>query len=451
MKALLFVVLLIPHVASAAFFKSKAKPAPAPAAAAKPQDPLRPLSASEISSAVATVREAGVFSSSVAFALVALREAPKGEAAAAREVQLVVVDDDRKETSEAVVDLDAKRLSSWRLLAGVAPSRDKVSAPEAPASTAPAVSPAGGEVELEAGGRVRWDKWRLRVAAHPRDGLVVSDASFAGRSVLYRGSASEIAVIHEDGPKGAPAVELVEAGLSFGRRARTLEPRSDAPTDAAFLDAAFADDAGAPFVVRRAISVFPRRSLAGGRELVARLSSRAGGRDYSQIWIFSQDGEISGRVEVAGSTTAAELHLFSYRLDLDVDGATGTVKELGFSPAPGKPLFGRRLFAASATGDGGYAVVPGEQAGLPPDARKAAFASRAFWALPYNPDQQYAAGEYPSSGRPDGLERWSRAEEPLDGRDVVVWHSFSAVALPGDTARASFRLVPVHKLLTPAL
>lgn len=450
MKTLLLVLLLVPHGASAAFFKSKVKTAPTTAAAPKPQDPLRPLSTSEITTAVAAVREAGVFSSSVAFALVALREAPKGEPAAARQVQLVVVDDDRKETSEAVVDLDAKRLSSWRLLAGFAPAREKILAPEAAVSTASAVPPAGGEVELEEGGRVRWDKWRLRVAAHPRDGLVVSHASFAGRSVLYRGSASEIAVIREDGPKSGAPAELVEAGLSFGRRARTLEPRADAPGDAAFLDAAFADEAGAPFVVRRAVAVFPRRNLSGGRELVARFSSRAGGRDYAQVWVFSQNGEITGRVEVSGSTTAAEAHLFSYRLDLDVDGATGTVKELGFSPAPGRPLIGRRLEVSSAVGEGGYAVVPGEGLGAP-DGRKAAFASRAFWALPYNPDQQYAAGEYPSSGRPDGLERWSRAEEPLDGRDVVVWHSFSAVALPGDRAAASFRLVPVHKLLTPAL
>lgn len=473
-KALLLSVLLLATPAGAALFgkakKAKAPVVPATAPAPKPEDPLRALSAEEIATAVSTVREAGVFGSSAAFALVALREPAKGELPAARAAQLVVVDDERRETSEAVVDLKARKLETWRLLMNLAPARAPVSTPEPVDVSTAGLSAPSSEVRLD-GELASWDRWKLRASVHPREGLVISDVSFDGRPVLARASASEVAALSDDG--GRLEFKLVEADLGFGRRARALRPRVDAPADAALIDAAFADDAGRPYVVPRAVALFPRRGLAGSRELVVRFATRADDREYAQVWTFAQDGSLQARVEVSGSTRAVEQHYFCYRVDLDVDGSTGSVLELGVAPAPGRPLtpgalalrktlaarrdaspvFARRWAVASADGERGYALIPGEGTPMPGvDPRRAAFLGKSFWATPYHPEQQYAAGEYPSSGRLQGLERWTRDDAPLDGRDVVVWHVFGTATLPGGgSGAASFRLQPVQNLLTPAL
>jgi primary-amine oxidase len=104
----------------------------------------------------------------------------------------------------------------------------------------------------------------------------------------------------------------------------------------------------------------------------------------------------------------------------------------------------------------GYRLLPAENA-VPfaqPDApvsRRAAFMRHHLWVTPYEPSERFAAGDYPNQ-HPGGagLPEWTRADRPLEGRDIVVWYTLGHhhVPRPEDwpvmpVARIGFALRPV--------
>jgi len=74
----------------------------------------------------------------------------------------------------------------------------------------------------------------------------------------------------------------------------------------------------------------------------------------------------------------------------------------------------------------GSSLVPGAE----PSATfllRAGFLKRNVWVTAYDAEQRYPSGDFPSQrepSSPDGLEEWARADRPLDGTDLVVWHVF---------------------------
>ena len=63
--------------------------------------------------------------------------------------------------------------------------------------------------------------------------------------------------------------------------------------------------------------------------------------------------------------------------------------------------------------------------------RRAAFMTKQLWVTAYDPEELYAAGRYPNqSSGGDGLPAWTAADRPLDGTDLVVWHSFGLHHIP---------------------
>ncbi len=53
---------------------------------------------------------------------------------------------------------------------------------------------------------------------------------------------------------------------------------------------------------------------------------------------------------------------------------------------------------------------------------RAAFSAYTLWATAFDPDQKFAAGDYPNENpEMDGLARWVKAERPIDGHDLVLW------------------------------
>ena len=101
----------------------------APKAPPPAEHPLDALTQDEIAQAVAVIRGAKIFAADALFPVVALQEPPKSDMLAwkpgqpfARQAFAVVLDRARNETSEALVDLRAKELSSWRVIPGVQPN-----------------------------------------------------------------------------------------------------------------------------------------------------------------------------------------------------------------------------------------------------------------------------------------------------------------------------------------
>src|SRR6185369_968738 len=101
------------------------------------------------------------------------------------------------------------------------------------------------------GHEVSWQKWRFRFSMLPREGLVLHTVGYEDegrvRSILYRGSLSEMVVPYGDADRNWRWRAAFDVGeYSVGRLVSAIEPNTDAPENATLIDATFADDEGKP-------------------------------------------------------------------------------------------------------------------------------------------------------------------------------------------------------------
>ncbi len=222
------------------------------------------------------------------------------------------------------------------------------------------------------GQNIEWEGWSFRYSMQPSKGLVIYDARFAGRPIMYKGALSEMLV-----PYGDPshqwsfrnAFDVGEYGL--GRAAHSLAVGVDTPEGAHFFDGVFAKDDGKPLIIPHAVAVYERD--AGllwkhvdlltqkgegrrARELVITFTTTIGNYDYGVDWIFALDGTIQVEAYLTGimlaqGTSLTEnactedckrlvakqiiapnhQHFFNFRLDMDVDGESNTPQEMNVS------------------------------------------------------------------------------------------------------------------------
>jgi primary-amine oxidase len=227
------------------------------------------------------------------------------------------------------------------------------------------------------------------------------------------------------------------------------------------------------------------------RRLVVSFFATVGNYDYGFFWYLYLDGTIRMEVKLTGVLftgavppgaghdhgtevapgllAAYHQHLFCARLDMTVDGTANTVSEVEVERVPagdGNPYgnaFRRRATVlaseseASRTADPsvgrawivenpgsrnrlgqpvGYVLVPrpGPELLAQPGsavAARAAFATRHLWVTRYDPAERYPAGDYPNQHAGGaGLPEWIAADRPLEGQDVVLWHTFGSTHLP---------------------
>ncbi|HZQ58839.1 MAG TPA: primary-amine oxidase [Acidimicrobiales bacterium] len=234
-----------------------------------------------------------------------------------------------------------------------------------------------------------------------------------------------------------------------------------------------------------------RTEVRRSRRLVVSFIATVGNYEYGFYWYFYLDGTVQLEVKLTGvmqtqalppgerSPYAAPIapglhapvhqHLFCARLDFDIDGTDNEVYEVEAEPVAlgdGNPL--SNAFVARATlleteqaaqrcidpsrsrhwrivnphsrnrlGEPvAYKLVPGAAPTLlasPSSSvgKRATFATRNLWVTPYRADERRAAGDYPNQhAGGDGLPRWTAADRPIAGTDVVVWHTFGVTHLP---------------------
>ncbi len=250
------------------------------------------------------------------------------------------------------------------------------------------IQPDGPNFTLQ-GNEVSWQNWRFRFAVNGREGLVLYTVGYEDRgklrSILYRGSLSEMVVPYGDpGDAWYFRTAFDEGEDSMGRYANSLEPGSDVPPNATFFDATLADEAGVPFSVPRAVALYERdggllwkhfdrdndhNASRRSRELVLSWIATVGNYDYGFNWVFHQDGTLEMQVLLTGimETKGVDLasashhpgreaayghlvdrnllavhhqHFFNFRLDMDVDGTRNSVAEMNTEaegPNPGNP------------------------------------------------------------------------------------------------------------------
>jgi primary-amine oxidase len=226
------------------------------------------------------------------------------------------------------------------------------------------------------GNEVRWNNWSFHYRLDRRAGLILSLLRYRDRDrerlVLYRGSLAEIFVPYMDPSPGWSFRTFMDLGENdFGFMASPLQPGTDCPADASFLDAVLTDSHGEPLLGKSVICLFERDTGAplwrhaegindvyGGKpavELVLRTIESVGNYDYLIDWVLNEAGVL--RIDVGatgidavkgvaarhisdpsaaqdtatGALVAPNLvavnhdHFLSFRLDLDIDGPQNTL------------------------------------------------------------------------------------------------------------------------------
>jgi primary-amine oxidase len=222
------------------------------------------------------------------------------------------------------------------------------------------------------------------------------------------------------------------------------------------------------------------------RRLVVSAIATVGNYEYGFYWYFYLDGNVQLEVKLTGIVSPMAIepgstpefanvigpgvaaphhqHLFCARLDFDLEGPVNSVYEVEAEPLPPgldnpwknafrqrstlleRELGARRVVNPSTTrywkvtnpdvrnahgAPVGYKLVPTMSTPTMlahPDSsvgRRAGFARYNLWVTPYARDERRAAGDYPNQhAGGDGLPRWTSADRPIVGTDVVLWYTF---------------------------
>lgn len=227
------------------------------------------------------------------------------------------------------------------------------------------------------GHQISWANWDFHLAFDMRAGPIISVASIYDvekkeqRRVLYRGYISELFVPYMDLTEEWYFRTFFDAGeYGFGLCAMPLQPLTDCPENAVFMDGYVTGQNGTPVNMTNVFCIFeryagdimwrhteaeiPGKLITESRpevSLVVRMVSAVGNYDYIIDWEFLQSGSIklsvglSGVLEVRGTAYthvdqiheevygtlladntlgAYHDHFLTYHLDLDVDGDTNS-------------------------------------------------------------------------------------------------------------------------------
>jgi primary-amine oxidase len=390
--------------------------------------------------------------------------------------------------------------------------------------------PQGTSFEVD-GWEVSWQKWRFRVGFNGREGLVLHSLGYqdgdALRSILHRASYTELAVTYADASPGHWFMSFFDFGeLQAGALANSLELGCDCLGSIYYFDVTLANTQGEPYTLPNAICLHEedygtlwkhadlgerRSEVRRSRRLVISWIGTFGNYEYGFYWYLYQDGAIETEVKLTGILQTAvtengarpesgalvaplvngmsHQHIFSTRLDFDLDGRDNTVEEVSAEPIPagehnphGTAFATRRetlthelearrsvdqLHArvwdvsnpnvTNALGEPvRYRLVPGHNVELmaqpgSPFANRAAFARHHLHVTPYAPHERYATGDYPYQHNGEGgLPDWTEADRPIENTDTVLWYTFGHhhVPRPEDwpvmpVATIGFRLMPV--------
>lgn len=383
------------------------------------------------------------------------------------------------------------------------------------------------------GHEITWQRWRMNAFLLPIEGLVLQGVEFRDgdewRSVMHRGGLSEMVVPYgETAPNHLWRCAFDAGEFGIGKLANSLTLGCDCLGEIVYMDAVLASETGEPEVIHNAICIHEeddgilwkhtdwvtdKVEVRRSRRLVVSSISTIGNYEYGFFWYFYLDGTIQFEAKLTGIMQSKAIeadakdepgirigenivatihqHLFSFRLDMEVDGWRNRVYQNDVYAPPvgpgnehGNAIRVRKTLAETEnTIDGmvdphaarnwtvvssdrtnawgtptGYKLLPGWAnsvlfAQSPSHvAARAGFAKRNVWVTPYEPSEMRAAGDFPNQNRNViGLPVWAEADRPTADTDVVLWYNLGVTHVPRvedwpvmPVERAGFMLVPVN-------
>ena len=377
---------------------------------------------------------------------------------------------------------------------------------------------------------IDWERWSFRIGWCQREGLVIHDVSFddhgTERKIARRLSIAELVIPYGDPSAGAYRKNAFDTGeFGLGNYTNSLTLGCDCLGEIKYLDVALAEADGSIREIPNAICLheedfgilwkhtdeFGHVEVRRGRRFVASSIVTVNNYEYGYFWYFYQDGSIEFEAKLTGivltlaadpekeypSSTEIEpgllapyhQHIFSARLDLDIDGVENSVVEIDAVAAPMGPMnpHGAAYTTQSTLLESesaaqrvvdpfvnrywkvinpnrlnhvgkpvGYKLVPGHTT-YPMAQRDSVIGKRAgfmyshLWVTPENEQERYPAGDYPfQHDGGAGLPAWTSADRNLVNTDVVLWYTFGTNHIPRTedwpvmpVERVGFHLKPV--------
>jgi primary-amine oxidase len=379
-----------------------------------------------------------------------------------------------------------------------------------PSSRLDVVQPDGAGFVVQ-GNKVVWENWDFRIGFNGREGLVLYLIGYTQnekrRPIVYRASIAEMVVPYGTPERSHYRKNVFDSGeLGFGRMANSLTLGCDCLGVIHYFDAVVADLFGNPRTIERCICLHEedagmswkhfdlrtdRTEVRRARRLVISSISTIGNYEYASYWYLHQDGRIEYEMKATGIINTAACrpgepgkfgtevapgivghihqHVFSARLDMEVDGPDNTVTECDTIALPmgpenphgnayyvqetaltterqaqrdsdfSKMRYWRitnpntRNWVGTPTAyklEAGSAVRPFTHPDSP-SGKRGRFIQHQLWVTPYDANERYPAGEFVNqSTGDDGLPAWTAKNRPIENTDVVLWHSFGVHHLP---------------------
>jgi primary-amine oxidase len=252
--------------------------------------------------------------------------------------------------------------------------------------------PAGPSFEVN-GYQVKWQNWSFVIGFTAREGLTINNLCYEDggkkRSVLYRGSLSEMVVPYGDPSPQQARKNAFDAGeYGLGMCANSLELGCDCLGLIKYFDGNLVNSRGEPLTIKNAVCMHEedfgilwkhtdrrlpdRPEVRRSRRLVISSIATVENYEYGFFWYLYQDGNIQFEVKLTGILSLGALkpgesskygtlvapqlyapvhqHFFNVRLDMDIDGAANSVYQIDVVPdelGPNNPF--ENAFSARPT------------------------------------------------------------------------------------------------------
>jgi primary-amine oxidase len=225
------------------------------------------------------------------------------------------------------------------------------------------VQPDGPSFKVTDESLVEWQKWRFRVSFTPREGAVIHDVHYDGRSIAYRLSVSEMTVPYADARPPFQRKQAFDFGDGgAGTCANNLSLGCDCLGTIKYFDAVIVDDDGKGKIHPNVICLHEqdegigwkhtnwrtgRAVVTRSRVLVVQFIITLANYEYVFAYKFDQSGGIDIETRATGIVSCVNIdagktsnygnvvnpgvlaqnhqHIFAFRIDPAIDGHNNTI------------------------------------------------------------------------------------------------------------------------------